>query len=187
MRACRLCLLWTSVLMGTTLLLTGCMYNYDAAVGRLSSAEQAEFSTYRQVMTSAQARTYLAKASAAERTAYLSEIAERTAYLNEIGLAQRFQRLDPQDREAVRSGAPSVGMSADALRFVWGDPAETAGDARHYSRWHYLGSSLGRSAHYHPWDSSNRVEVYLADNKVLGWVDVLPIGDHGGECQGQGC
>ncbi len=177
MRACRLCLLWTSVLKGTTLLLTGCMYNYDAAVGRLSPAEQAEFSIYRQVMTGAQKRTYLAKASAAERT----------AYLNEIGLAQRFQRLDPQDREAVRSGAPSVGMSADALRFVWGDPAETAGDARHYSRWHYLGSSLGRSAHYHPWDSSNRVEVYLADNKVLGWVDVLPIGDHGGECRGQGC
>ena len=163
--------------MGTTLLLTGCMYNYDAAVGRLSPAEQAEFSTYRQVMTGAQARTYLAKASAAERTAYLSE----------IGLAQRFQRLDPQDRETVQSGAPRVGMSAEALRFVWGDPAETAGDARHYSRWHYLGSSLGRSAHYHPWDSSNRVEVYLADNKVLGWVDVLPIGDHGGECQGQGC
>ena len=177
MRACRPFLLWTSVLMGTTLLLTGCMYNYDAAVGRLSPAEQAEFSTYRQVMTSAQARTYLAKASAAERTAYLSE----------IGLAQRFQRLDPQDREAVQSGAPRVGMSADALRFVWGDPADTAGDARNYSRWHYFGSSLGRSAHYHPWDSSNRVEVYLANNKVLGWVDVLPIGDHGGECQGQGC
>ena len=176
MRACRPFLLWTSVLMGTTLLLTGCMYNYDAAVGRLSPAEQAEFSTYRQVMTSAQARTYLAKASAAERTAYLSE----------IGLAQRFQRLDPQDREAVQSGAPRVGMSADALRFVWGDPADTAGDARNYSRWHYFGSSLGRSAHYHPWDSSNRVEVYLAKGKVLGWVDFINE-DHGGDCHGPGC
>src|SRR5437879_12752051 len=136
MRACRPFLLWTSVLMGTTLLLTGCMYNYDAAVGRLSPAEQAEFSTYRQVMTGAQARTYLAKASAAERT----------AYLNEIGLAQRFQRLDPQDREAVQSGAPRVGMSADAFRFVWGDPVETAGDARLYSRWQYLGWCLARTA-----------------------------------------
>src|SRR6266700_7637759 len=104
MRACRLCLLWTSVLIGTTVLLTGCMYNYDAAEGRLSPAEQAEFSLYRQVMTSAQARTYLAKASAAERTAYLSE----------IGLAQRLQRLDPLDREAVQSAAPRVGMSAEA-------------------------------------------------------------------------
>ncbi len=149
MRACRLCLLWTSVLMGTTLLLTGCMYNYDAAVGRLSPAEQAEFSTYRQVMTGAQARTYLAKPSAAERTAYLSE----------IGLAQRYQRLDPVD---------------------------TAGDARRYSRWQYLGWSLGRSASYHPWDHGNRVEVYLANNKVLGWVDTIPF-DQGGDCQGKGC
>jgi len=46
MSACRLCLLWTSVLIGTILLLTGCLYNYDAAVGRLSPAEQAEFSTF---------------------------------------------------------------------------------------------------------------------------------------------
>ncbi len=177
MRSCRLCLLWTSVLMGTTLLLTGCTFNYDTAVRQLSPAEQAEFSTYRQIMTGAQTHTYLAKATAAERTAYLSE----------IGLAQRFQRLAPLDREAVQSGALIVGMSAEALRFVWGDPADEAGDARNYSRWHYLGSSLGRSANYHPWDSSNRVEVYLAHNKVLGWVDVLPIGDHGGECAGQGC
>ena len=176
MNSCRLCLLWTSVLIGTTVLLTGCMYNYDAAVGRLSPAEQAEFSIYRQVMTGAQTRTYLAKASAAERT----------AYLNEIGLAQRFQRLDPQDRETVRSGAPRVGMSADALRFVWGDPVETAGDARLYSRWQYPGWSLGRSATYHPWDRGNRVEVYLANNRVLGWVDTIPF-DQGGDCQGKGC
>jgi hypothetical protein len=172
MRACRLCLLWTSVLIGTTLLLTGCTYNYDVAVQQLSPAEQTEFATYRQIMTGAQARTYLAKATAAERTAYLSE----------IGLAQRFQRLDPQDREAVRSGAPSVGMSAEALRFVWGNPADTAGDARYYARWHYLGSSFGRSTSYHPWDTSNRVEVYLANGKVLGWVDTIPE-DHGGDSE----
>ncbi len=171
MRACRLCLLWTSVLIGTTLLLTGCTYNYDVAVQQLSPAEQTEFATYRQIMTGAQARTYLAKATAAERTAYLSE----------IGLAQRFQRLDPVDREAVQSGAPRVGMSAEALRFVWGDPANTAGDARHYSRWHYLGSSLGRSTSYHPWDNSNRVEVYLANGKVLGWVDFILEDSGGGE------
>ena len=176
MRACRLCLLWTSVLIGTTLLLTGCTYNYDVAVQQLSPAEQTEFATYRQIMTGAQARTYLAKATAAERTAYLSE----------IGLAQRFQRLDPQDREAVQSGAPRVGMSAEALRFVWGDPADTAGDARHYARWHYLGSSFGRSTSYHPWETSNRVEVYLANGKVLGWVDFINE-DHGGACQGLGC
>src|SRR5262245_18186620 len=177
MRACRPCLLWTSVLIITTVLLTGCLYNDDAAVQQLSPAEQAEFSIYRNVMTGTQKRTYLAKASAAERTAYLSE----------IGLAQRYQRLDPADRETVRSGAPRVGMSADALLFVWGDPADTAGDVRLYSRWYYMGSSLGRSANYHPWENSNRVEVYLANGRVLGWVDILPIGDHGGECHGQGC
>ena len=173
MRSCRLCLLWTSVLMGMTLLLAGCTYNYDAAVQQLSPAEQTEFAIYRQVMTGAQTRTYLAKASAAERTAYLSE----------IGLAQRFQRLDPQDREAVRSGAPRVGMSAEALRFVWGDPADTAGYARHYARWHYLGSSFGRSNYsYHPWDYGNRVEVMIADGKVVGWVDTIPY-DHGGDSE----
>src|SRR6266704_1698731 len=163
MKSCRSFILWTSVLTGIMIALTGCTYNYDAAVLQLSPAEQAEFSTYRQVMTAAQTRTYLAKASAAERTAYLSE----------IGLAQRFQRLDPLDREAVQSGAPRVGMSAEALRFVWGEPADTAGDARYYARWHYFGSSLGRSTHYHPWETSNRVEVYLAKGKVLGWVDFI--------------
>src|SRR5262245_31543922 len=169
MRACRPCLLWTSVLIITTVLLTGCLYNDDAAVQQLSPAEQAEFAIYRHVMTGTQKHTYLAKASAAERTAYLSQ----------IGLAQRYQRLDPADREAVQSGAPRVGMSAEALRFVWGDPADTAGDARHYARWHYLGSSFGRSTSYHPWETSNRVEVYLANGKVLGWVDFIPE-DHGG-------
>jgi hypothetical protein len=161
--------------MGTMLLLAGCVYNYDAAVQQLSPAEQTEFSIYRHIMTGTQKRTYLAKVSAAERTAYLSQ----------IGLAQRFQRLDPMDREAVQSGTPRVGMSAEALLFVWGDPADTAGDARRYSRWHYFGSSLGRSTSYHPWETSSRVEVYLANNKVLGWVDFPPF-DHGGDCK-PGC
>jgi hypothetical protein len=170
MRSCRLYLWWTSVLMGATLLLTGCAHNYDAVVQQLSPAEQAEFSIYRHIMTGSQTRTYLAKTTAAERTAYLSQ----------IGLAQRFQRLDPEDRETVRSGAPRVGMSTDALLFVWGDPADTAGDARYYARWHYFGSSLGRSTSYPPWEVSNRVEVYLAQGKVLGWVDFINE-DAGGE------
>ena len=71
-------------------------------------------------MTAAQVRTYLAKATAAERTAYLSE----------IDLAQRFQGLDPLDREAVLSGIPRVGMSAEALLFLWGDLYYTAGEAQ---------------------------------------------------------
>src|SRR4030095_15341125 len=94
MKSCRQLLLLISVLMGTMVVLTGC--TYDAAIQRLSLAEQSEFYTYRHVMTPAQERTYLAKATAAERTAYLSE----------IGLAQRFQALDPQDRATVPRSAP---------------------------------------------------------------------------------
>jgi hypothetical protein len=172
MTSCPSCTLWTTGLLGILLVLTGCTSTYDTAVRQLSPAEQAEFALYQQVMTAAQARTYLAKASAAERTAYLSA----------IGLAQRWQRLDPLDREAVQSGAPRVGMSAEALLFVWGDPADMAGDARAYARWHYFGSSLGRSTHYHPWEASTRVEVYLAKGKVLGWVD-FSNEDAGGESE----
>ena len=97
MKSCRQLLLLISVLMGTMVVLTGC--TYDAAIQRLSLAEQSEFYTYRRVMTPAQERTYLAKATAAERTAYLSE----------IGLAQRFQALDPQDRQTVLNGLPRQG------------------------------------------------------------------------------
>ena len=113
MRYDRQLLGWVGVLLGTIMVLTGCIYNYDAAVRQLSPPEQAEFHTYRKIMTGAQTHTYLAKTSAAERTAYLQK----------IGLVQRFQRLDPIDRETVQNGFPRVGMSAEALRFVWGEPA----------------------------------------------------------------
>ena len=73
---------WVVVLMGSIMILSGCTY---AAIQRLSLEEQAEFHIYQKVMTPSQERTYLAKTTAAERT----------AYLREIGLAQRFQALDP--------------------------------------------------------------------------------------------
>lgn len=170
----RLFCLWASMLIGAMVVLAGC--TYDAAVRQLSLAEQSEFYTYKQVMTAAQERTYLTKATAAERTAYLSE----------IGLAQRFQRLDPLDREAVQNGYPRVGMSAEALRFVWGDPYYTAGDARLSSHWHYLGSSFGRgSAGNRPWGFGNRVDVYLVADKIVGWVDVAPGTEETGSDQFQ--
>jgi len=66
-------------------------------------------------------------------------------------------------------------MSADALRFLWGEPYATAGDARRYAHWHYLGSSLNRSpSGPHPWDFGNRVDVYLVAGKVVGWVEAPP-------------
>src|SRR5437867_11962078 len=97
MRDLRPLLRWVVVLMGSIITLSGCTY---AAMQKLSLDEQAEFHTYRKVMTTSQEHAYLAKATAAERT----------AYLREIGLEQRFQALDPLDREAVLRGVPRVGM-----------------------------------------------------------------------------
>ncbi len=150
------------VLMGSIMTLSGCTY---AAMQKLSLDEQAEFHIYQKVMTPSQERAYLAKASAAERTAYLSEIA----------LAQRFQALDPRDREAVMSGGPRVGMSAEALLFLWGSPYYTAGDASRYAHWYYLGSSLGLADYSNQYyNAGNRVDVYLVAGQVTGWVDYIP-------------
>jgi hypothetical protein len=151
---------WVGMLLGTFMMLTGC--THEAAVQRLSLAEQSEFHTYHKMMTTAQARTYLSKASAAERT----------AYLRQMGLMQRFEALDPLDRDAVRSGVPRVGMSAEALLFVWGKPYYTDGDARRSAHWHYLGSSLSLGAAGNRYGHvSNRVDVYLVDGKVVSWID----------------
>jgi hypothetical protein len=148
------------VLLGTILACTGCAY--DAIVQRLSLAEQAEFHLYKKVMTPAQTRAYLARSSAAERT----------AYLREVGLAQRFEALEPLDRAAVQSGFPRVGMSTAALLFVWGEPFYTAGDARRAAHWHYLGSSLGLGASGNQYSNSgNRVDVYIVAGRIMGWVD----------------
>ena len=140
---------WVVVLMGSIMTLSGCTY---AAIQRLSLEEQAEFHIYQKVMTPSQERTYLAKATAAERT----------AYLREIGLAQRFQALDPVDREAVLQGSPRVGMSAEALLFLWGTPYYTSGDASRYAHWYYLDSSFDLASSGNQYTGSGtRVDVYL--------------------------
>jgi hypothetical protein len=150
------------VLMGNIIALSGCTY---AAMQKLSLDEQAEFHLYQKVMTPSQERDYLAKGTAAERTAYLSA----------IGLVQRFQALDPLDRETVRGGVPRVGMSAEALLFLWGIPYYTAGDASRYAHWYYLGSSFDLATYGNQYTkSSNRVDVYLVAGKVVGWVDYAP-------------
>ena len=164
---------WVGVVLGIFVGLTGCVYN--AEVRQLSLAEQAEFHTYNKVMTGIQARTYLARPSAAERT----------AYLRQIGLAQRFEALDPLDRDAVQGGFPRVGMSAEALRFVWGEPYYTEGDARRSAHWHYLGSSLSLGASSNRYGNlSNRVDVYLTDGKVVSWVDGPSPDDEKGGSEG---
>src|SRR5262249_48517376 len=153
---------WVVVLMGSIMTLSGCTYT---AIQKLSLDEQAEFHVFRKVMTPSQERAYLAKATAAERTAYLSE----------IGLMQRFQALDPLDREAVKSGVPRVGMSAEPLLSLWGEPYYTDGDASRYAHWYYLGSSLGLAAYGNQYyNSGNGVDVYLVAGQVTGWVDYIP-------------
>jgi hypothetical protein len=160
---------WVGMLLSLIMILTGCAQ--DVAMQRLSLAEQSEFHTYNKIMTTAQARTYLSKASAAERT----------AYLRQIGLVQRFEALDPLDRAAVRSGFPRVGMSAEALLFVWGKPYYTDGDARRSAHWHYLGSSLSLGGSGNQYGHlSNRVDVYLVNGKVVSWIDGPNTDDKGG-------
>jgi hypothetical protein len=150
------------VLLAISVACTGCTY---AALQNLSLDERAEFHVYRKMMTTAQEHAYLAKPTSAERT----------AYLREIGLVQRFQALDPLDQEAVLLGVPRPGMSAEALLFLWGEPYSTAGDARRYAHWFYLGSSFGLADHGNQYTSAgNRVDVYLVDNHVVGWVDYDP-------------
>jgi hypothetical protein len=157
---------WARVFLGTLVILTGCAY--DATMRQLSLAEQAEWHLYKNVMTPAQARAYVAQASAAART----------AFLRQVGLTQRFEALDPLDRAAVQSGFPRVGMSAEALRFVWGEPDYTDGDARRSAHWHYRGSSLALGAAGHqPSTVGSRVDVYLVAGKIMGWVDYAPSTD----------
>src|SRR5215813_4277013 len=74
MMFCPSCTLWTTGLLGILLVLTGCTSTYDTAVRQLSPAEQTEFAIYQHIMTGTQTHTYLAKTTAAERTAYLSAI-----------------------------------------------------------------------------------------------------------------
>lgn len=164
-------LIW---LLGAILVLTSC--TYEAQIRQLAPAEQAEFRAYRKIMTASQARTYLAKATAAERT----------AYARELGLVQRFQALAAQDREAVLAGYPRKGMSTEAMRFLWGEPYAHKGRTNHYEHWYYLGSSvaLATSGNQH-YNFGNRVDAYFEDGRLVWWVDFIPsTNDDGSDCNG---
>jgi hypothetical protein len=149
------------------LVLTSC--TYEAAIRQLPPPEQETFRIYSKAMTGAQTRTYLAKATAAERA----------AYLDQIGIAQRFQALDPQDREVVLTGyAPRKGMSADALRFLWGEPYYTKGPVGGYEYWYYLGPFMELAAHGNVYSKAGvRVEVYLVAGRVDSWIEFSPSTD----------
>jgi hypothetical protein len=152
-----------TAILGTIAMLAGCAY--QAAIKQLPPAEQAVFRAHSKVMTPAQARTYLSKATAAERAAYLEA----------IGTAQRFQALEPQDREAVLSGFIRKGMSANALLFLWGQPYTTEGRTGHYEWWNYRGPAFAladRGTSYN--DAGTIVIVYLVDGRVDWWFETIP-------------
>lgn len=159
-----------TILCGMFVVATGC--SYEAAMQRLSPPEQATFRAYRNVMSAQQAWTYLDKASPAERQ----------AYARDLGVAQRLQALDPDDREAVLLGYPREGMSAEALMFLWGPPAYKQGDASRYAHWHYSGSPMTLTMRgTDPYVRGNRVTVELVDGRVVSWVDYVPTNDEKGD------
>ena len=156
----RLC---CAVLVSVLVALTGCAY--QKAVRQLPPAAQAEFRAYSKVMTPRQSRMYLAKAAAAEGAMYLQQ----------IGVAQRFQELEPQDREAVLAGFIRKGMSTEAMLFLWGEPFYTEGNTDHYEHWFYLGSTfdLAATGNQHT-DGETMVDVYLLDGQVEWWREYVP-------------
>jgi hypothetical protein len=149
---------------------------YEAAVQRLAPAEQAEFRAYQKIMTAPQARAYLAKATAAERT----------AYAHELGLAQRLLALTALDREAVLAGYPRKGMSTEAMRFLWGKPYAQQGRTHHYEHWYYLGSSFSLATlGNQQYDFGARVDAYFEEGRLVWWLDFIPsFNDASGDCQG---
>jgi hypothetical protein len=157
-------------MVGTLIVLSGCAY--QAAVQRLPPEERTAFRAYSKIMTTGQARTYLAQETPAARAAYLQQ----------IGVAQRFHDLTPLDQDAVLDGYIRKGMSADALRFLWGYPYHTRGYTGHYEYWHYLGSAFNLADRGNSYTQAGTVViVHLVDDKVDWWLETTPTGiDKGG-------
>ena len=146
---------------------TGCAY--ERAVNNLSPDERTAFQAYRKVMYNSQKRAYLGKASEGERS----------AYLRQIGVQQRFNALDAQDRESVLNGFIRTGMSAEALRFLWGMPEHAFGPEGKWEYWLYRGfaGDLFEKGNQ-PWEGSTQVRVFLVDDQVEWWSEEVPEGDH---------
>lgn len=153
-------------LLGLIIILTvvsGCAY--QQAVQNLEADEQNAFRAYSKVINGSQARTYLAKSTAAERS----------AYLREIGAQQRFDALAPKDREAILKGYIRKGMSADALHFLWGNPQYTTGNTGKWEYWVYRGQipDLLTSGNRYS-DGGSEVRVHLVDGQVEWWLEGVP-------------
>lgn len=141
----------------------GCAY--DRAVNNLTPEERNAFWAYRKVMRGSQTRAYLFKPTEAERA----------AYLHDIGIQQRFNALDAEDRESVLNGFIRKGMSADALLFLWGMPEYSTGAPGEWEYWIYRGyaSDLFKEGSQYS-DATSQVRVYLVDNQVEWWTQEVP-------------
>jgi hypothetical protein len=117
-------------------------------------------------MTPGQQRAYLA----------LPTAAERATYAQQVGVAQMFEVLSVEDRAAVLGAYPFVGMSRQALLFLWGEPYLRQGPAQ-YERWYYYGDyfSLAEPG-YHSQLQATVMEVALEDGKVVWWVQRVSPG-----------
>ncbi len=152
-------------------ILTGCAYN--KAVNNLSPEERNVFRAYRKVMKRSQAVAYLSKPNPAERE----------AYLREIGALQRFEALDPLDRESIQNGYIRKGMSSEALNFLWGRPQYTVGTTGEWEEWVYNGQIGDLFEHGNSLsDAGTNVRVRLINSQVEWWfVDIPDINEDSGE------
>ncbi len=149
-------------LLGLIMILTvasGCAY--QQAVNNLESDEQNAFRAYRKVIKSSQARAYLSKPGPAERS----------AYLREIGAQQRFDALTEQDRESVLNGYIRKGMSAAALRFLWGPPLDIEGPSGQWEYWVYRGQYRDLLDRGNTYIDNTRVRVHLVEGQVEWWFE----------------
>jgi hypothetical protein len=139
------------------LVLAGCTTQH--AYNQLPPDEQARFRAYSRLMTSSQSRTYL----------QLPTAAERAAFAQEVGVSHELDSLSEADRTAILQGQPFRGMSAQALRLLWGMPCWQHGPAA-FQRWFYYGDTfvLARVG-WHCRRDATITEVSLEDGQVRWW------------------
>ena len=148
----------TWLLMLALSVLAGC--SMQQAYQQLPPEERARFRAYSRIMNSSQRRAYLE----------LSSAAERAAFAEQVGATQVLDGLSETDRNAVLQGQPFRGMSAQALRLMWGMPCWQRG-ARNHAKWFYYGDTIALTRlvrHCTPDDTVT--EVALRNDRVEWWT-----------------
>lgn len=150
----------------TLVVITGCVSPYAGV--HLLDEEQGQYRAYSHLMTNRQLRTYLK----------LPTASERAAYARQVGAAQKLDALPTAERTAVLNGQPFKGMSAEALRLLWGDPNWEQGPKQD-EHWFYYGDyfSLAEPGSYLS-PRGTIMEVALIDDKVMWWQERIPSFEH---------